>query len=137
MHSVNCLCSTLRVDTWYNDFEGTTSTKFGQENEGCAVAAFERLTQLKTKECGILIDCDFSYLAASPDRLVIDEDAILEVKCPYNARDLTTFEATEKKIMKFLEISDSKLKLKINDNYMYQIQGQLHITKKEKCYFVV
>jgi hypothetical protein len=83
------------------------------------------------------IDSDFPYLADSPDRLVIDEDAILEVKCPYNARDLTPFEATEKKIIKFLEISVSKLKLKINDNYMYQIQGHLHITKKEKCYFVV
>jgi hypothetical protein len=39
----------------YNDFEGTTATKFGQENEGCAVAAFEQLTQLKTEECGIFL----------------------------------------------------------------------------------
>jgi hypothetical protein len=45
------------------------------------------LTQPRIEEYGIFIDSDFPYLTASPDKLVIDEDAILEVKCPYNARD--------------------------------------------------
>jgi hypothetical protein len=30
-----------------------------QESEGCALTAFEQLTQLRTEECGIFIDSDF------------------------------------------------------------------------------
>jgi hypothetical protein len=60
---------------------------------------------------------------------------------PYKTRkkgkDLTTYEATEAKLIKCLEIVNNRLKLKINDNYMYQVQGQLNISKKEWCYFVV
>lgn len=50
----------------------------------------------------------------------------------------TPKEATENGVIKFLTIDGSgDLRLKINDNYMHQVQGQLNITNKNKCYFVV
>jgi hypothetical protein len=33
--------------------------------------------------------------------------------------------------------SDEELILKKNHAYFYQIQGQLHITKRKVCYFVI
>jgi hypothetical protein len=41
-------------------------------------------------------------------------------------------EATEPKLIQCLEIVNNRLKLKINDNYMYQVQGQLNISKNLK-----
>jgi hypothetical protein len=78
-------------------------------------------------------------LGASPDGLV-DLDSIVEIKCPFAARNTDIKTAIEKKIIKYLEIDprdDDKILLKENDNYMYQVQGQLHITNRQKCYFIV
>jgi hypothetical protein len=78
-------------------------------------------------------------LGASPDGLV-DLDSIVEIKCPFAARNTDIKTAIEKKVIKYLEIDprdDDKILLKENDNYMYQVQGQLHITNRQKCYFIV
>jgi hypothetical protein len=32
---------------------------------------------------------------------------------------------------------DDKILLKENDNYMYQVQGQLLMSNLQKCYFIV
>jgi hypothetical protein len=32
---------------------------------------------------------------------------------------------------------DDKILLKENDNYMYQVQGQLLLSNLQKCYFIV
>jgi hypothetical protein len=65
-------------------------------------------------------------LGASPDGLV-DLDSIVEIKCPFAARNTDIKTAIEKKI-KYLEMNprdDDKILLKENDNYMYQVQRQL------------
>lgn len=36
-----------------------------------------------------------------------------------------------------MEIKSEKLILKKNHSYYFQIQGQLHITQRNLCYFVV
>lgn len=75
-------------------------------------------------------------MAASPDGLVGD-DCIIEIKCPFSIRDYTPENAYEEKKIKYLEKKNEKLVLKKNHDYFYQIQGQLHITQKKYCYFVV
>ena len=37
----------------------------------------------------------------------------------------------------YLEIVDGRIQLKRSSNYYYQVQGQLHITKKQRCIFYV
>jgi hypothetical protein len=86
---------------------------------------------------GLFVHEEYSFLGASPDGL-IDEDSIIEIKCPFSARDLTVEEAVKSKIIKFCYIdTENKIRLKPNDRYMYQIQGQLEITDRKYCYFFV
>jgi hypothetical protein len=70
---------------------------------------------------------------------LVDLDSIVEIKCPFAARNTDIKTAIEKKI-KYLEMNprdDDKILLKENDNYMYQVQGQLLMSNLQKCYFIV
>jgi hypothetical protein len=94
---------------------------------------------IRFRKNGLFVDTEKKFLGASPDGLV-DLDSIVEIKCPFAARNTDIKTAIEKKIIKYLEIDprdDDKILLKENDNYMYQVQGQLHITNRQKCYFIV
>ncbi|KAB0805159.1 hypothetical protein PPYR_02129 [Photinus pyralis] len=91
----------------------------------------------KINECGFFIGSEELYfLGASPDG-VIDSDTIIEIKCPYSARDSTIADAIKNKIITYATIEPGQLKLKGSHNYMYQIQGQLAITNRKCCYFIV
>jgi len=46
------------------------------------------------KPCGLFIDTENSYLGASPDGL-IDENGLVEIKCPLSAENLTAEEAIQ------------------------------------------
>ena len=67
--------------------------------------------------CGLFIDKEKPYLCTTPDGL-IDDDGIVEVKCPYSAREMSPEEGIRKK-----------------HQYYFQVQGQLHITKRKYCIF--
>lgn len=103
-----------------------------------AKEVFEAKFNLKVLPAGLFIDEVLNFLACSPDGLIGNED-LVEIKCPYSAKDLTTIhEGVNRKIIKFLMINnDGMLQLKINDNYYYQVQGQLHVANKQNCYFIV
>ena len=78
-------------------------------------------------------------MGASPDGL-IDENGLVEIKCPFSAENLTAEEAEEIETLPSLRsIFDKKNLQKINKNhrYYYQIQGQLNITQREYCIFAV
>ena len=77
-------------------------------------------------------------MAASQDGLVYDPSVanphgILEIKCPALARDASIKDLCSNF---FLIYVDTNYKLKLNHNYYYQVQGQMHITKREWCDFV-
>ena len=77
-------------------------------------------------------DC---WLGASPDGLVYDPSmddphGVVEIKCPASARDVPLKEACSNSNF-FLQITDdNKYQLKTQHNYYYQVQGQMHITKR-------
>jgi hypothetical protein len=119
----------------YNKLSGSLSTNYAIENEPIARISFEKVIQLKIKPAGLFADKTYNFLAASPDGL-IEDDGIVEIKCPYNIKDLTSEDAMQCVKLKFATVIDGKLSLKTN-NYYYQIQGQLHITQRSYCYFVV
>ena len=91
-------------------------------------------------QCIIFQDC---WLAASPDGLVLDpsnddELGLVEIKCPFRAKDATLINlCTGKCNGFFLKHSDGQLSLKRNHDYYYQVQGQMHILKRNWCDFVV
>lgn len=82
--------------------------------------------------CGLIIHENYPWSGASPDRLV-DDSAILEVMCPYTARNLKITTVT----VPFLKTECGKFCLDQQHDYYYQIQGQLACTKRDMCYFRV
>ncbi|KAE9542457.1 hypothetical protein AGLY_003318 [Aphis glycines] len=72
----------------------------------------------------------------SPDGLV-ELDALVEIKCPANAKDFTPEDAIKNKKIKSCFIKNGNLFLNRNDNYYYQVQGQLHVTNWMYCYFCI
>lgn len=109
----------------------TASTNFGNRNELRALQDLQVQLQIEIHNCGMFIDEEYDFLAASPDG-VIGDDAIAEVKCIYSSRDLHPHAAAELGKIKFWKIDGTVNK---NHPWYYQIQGQLHITKKAKCFF--
>ena len=71
-------------------------------------------------------------LAASPDG-VVDNETLVEVKCPYTSRDRPITHVT----VPYSKLVDGCLNLDTSHNYYYQIQGQLYCTGRMVCDLVV
>lgn len=83
-----------------------------------------------------MIDYTLPFLAATPDGLVAT-NAIVEIKCPHVAKNMTPEEGITSHAIKYCRIKDGQLHLKVNSYYYYQVQGQLHVSNKLFCYFCV
>ncbi|XP_063387321.1 uncharacterized protein LOC134673288 [Cydia fagiglandana] len=118
----------------------TSDMKYGQHNEAVARTLFETTTNKKVERAGLFIDKQYGFLGASPDGIIIDENALLEIKCfPSLKRSQESIEtAAESRGNKFcLKYNkEGKLVMNTNHNYYYQVQGQLRIADMAKCYFV-
>lgn len=132
-------CKNIIKTLLYSNFKGSDATRYGNENEPIALKETEAALGVQVSPCGLYILEEHQYLGASPDG-VIDEETIVEIKCPASAANMTPTEAILKKKITFCVLDESdpqKIKLKQNHNYFYQVQGQLNITKKRYCIFVV
>lgn len=97
------------------------AVKHGIDNEGAAIDAYIKKTKCDYQVSGLILHKSLPFLAASPDGL-INEDGILEVKCPFKMKP---------------DYLDSKGKLKMTHNYFYQVQGLLEITNRPWCDFAI
>ena len=64
---------------------------------------------------------------------IVDEDTILEVKCPYAHKDKAICPTT----VPYLKSNGGTLMLNASHNYYYQVQGQMLCTKRKRCLFVI
>ncbi|KAJ8886142.1 hypothetical protein PR048_012351 [Dryococelus australis] len=71
----------------------------------------------------------YPYLGATFDG-VIDESAIVEIKCPSSSKYMSPEEAFTARKLKFLRKENNTLRLKEHP-YFYQVQGQLNMTERE------
>ena len=84
-------------------------------------------------------------MGASPDAVVHDPSSteqfgLAEVKCPYSCRHLTPIDAAESSdFCSAVEVDTSgERHLKLNEHMYYsQIQGQMAITERHWCDFIV
>jgi putative phage-type endonuclease len=106
----------------------------GKSNEKVALQAFEKKMNIEVKKCGLFVNPNFPFLAASPDGYSEIDNKLVEIKCPYSGRNMLVAEGPE---FPFLHISNDKLSLKRNHPYYYQVQGQMACSEKTACYFVV
>lgn len=110
--------------------------RYGIENEPIAKKCLEIKLGVNIQSCGLFVHRKLSFLAASPDGL-IDNDGIVEIKCPASIKDMTPEEAFENKKLNCMSLIDGILKLKTTHSYYFQVQGQLEISERNYCYFVV
>lgn len=93
--------------------------------------------------CGFVVGTSAPWLAASPDRLVLDftqkehEKGCLEVKCPLACEKITITEACRRVSAFYLVEQSGDIHLSKSHGYYYQIQTQMHVTTLKWCDFVV
>ncbi|KXZ75611.1 hypothetical protein TcasGA2_TC031081 [Tribolium castaneum] len=103
------------------------AVQWGKTHEKTALREFEEATNLKVQETGFWLE-ESGFLGASPDGLV-EEDGILEIKCPYKYRDTDSLsEALKDKKYFYWRDENEDINLNSNHNYYHQVQGQMHIT---------
>lgn len=112
----------------------SAAMQYGILNEPVALELYREKRGVTVQPCGMFIDLIHGFLAASPDGL-IGTDGIAEVKCPESMRKETAKKAAAKYNDRKHEGTDPKLSR--THFFYYQIQGQLHITGRKFCDFIV
>ena len=86
---------------------------------------------LRVRPCGLFVDTEAGYLAASPDG-VLDGDTLVEVKCPLKCRDraIADLAASDSSFCLGLDPDTGTPALKRGHNYYYQVQGQMHVSRR-------
>lgn len=107
----------------------------GKANEKIALDQLGNQENIVFDQCGLFIDDEHFFLGATPDALFAN--GIVELKCPISAFGMDPDEAIKAKKIKFWKIEKNEIKVNINHDWWYQVQGQLHITKKDLCLFAV
>lgn len=106
--------------------------KHGIMYETVAVDWFEK-NVCKTHPAGLFISHEIPFLGASPDR-VIDDNTLLEIKCPYSAKDSMI---TPENVPYLFYNEKGELALKKDHFYFFQIQGQLYCAERNACKFLI
>ena len=109
------------------------SIRHGRTYESKALKVFSEKTGKTILKSGLCVLPELPFLGATPDAFVQNEDAVCEVKCPYKARKCNI----SPEHIDFLEEKNGKIRLKRNNNYFYQIIGQMKLSGKSHCYFIV
>lgn len=111
------------------------SVVHGRRHEKAAVEKFMASTGHTVASCGLFVCEEYPFLAASPDGLVGLTHTV-EVKCPLRGYG-KKISANNRFPFLYFDTSDEQLHLKWNSKYYMQVQGQLGVTGREACYFVV
>ncbi|KAF2882250.1 hypothetical protein ILUMI_23918 [Ignelater luminosus] len=104
----------------YSDFKGNKATRYGNAKEVEVKRLFESIHNVKIVDCGMFVHKTLPYLSASPDGL-IGEDSLIEIKCPFSAKDMTIKESVAAGKIKFLAVRNEQMFLKENHKYFYQV----------------
>ena len=98
--------------------------------------------QLKITPAGLVLYIKNACFGASPDSFIKCKCCgagvhVLEVKCPFIAKDSSITACVEKSTFCLQRNSDGSLSLKLEHPYYYQCQLQLLVTERSFCDFVV
>ena len=119
------------------DLSKVKAVQWGVNNEQEALKAFTRLTGKTVQETGLWLDPS-GILGASPDGIV-DDETVLEAKCPYTERNLTIEEAVATSKSFCLEKAQDGEGFVLKKDHVYwdQVQGEMFFSGRKFCYFVV
>lgn len=111
---------------------GSAATSWGLDKEKDAILWFEHITGKKVKQFGAEEYKFFPYdnnSGCSPDGLLLNENANIQVKCPFNSGNH----------IQYLLVNDEDASLWLKKNqfeYYAQCQFEMMCCKTEMCYFV-
>ena len=108
------------------------ATAYGTVHEPVAIEKFQQVMG-PTRDCGIFVHKDYLWLAASPDSVVVEFISLLEVECPYSAKDKNIDHVS----VPYLKKTSTGLTVNKNHIHYYHIQGQLTCANVDSCYFSV
>lgn len=122
-------------------------TKWGKTHEAAARRKYmlhmrsQHHGHVQVHKCGLVLDKEMPFLAASPDGLVHCShcqpvQGLLEVKCPSVHKNKTPEEACSDSDF-CCQLIDGHVRLKENHNYFFQVQGQMGVSGKLWCDFVI
>ena len=118
----------------------TPALQYGRVHEELAIQAYEKHTDTEVKRpVGLVVHPAYPFLAATPDGIV-DDEIIVEVKCPKRAEEKSLQELAAKPLTGGSSSSfflDEKLLLKTSHAYYTQVQCQLACTGAKFCDFFV
>lgn len=131
-------CANLVKKLLYGGEIKSKSIIHGRENESRAIAQLEKQEQVTIQKCGLFIHESYAFLGATPDG-VIDNNRIVEIKCPFSAVNMAPDEAVKQKKIKFWKFDSTTSKFILNKKHCwyYQIQGQLQVSNRTQCLFGV
>lgn len=125
-------CKSLLETILYPKRFYSDACEYGKKNEENARKELEKITRKTIDPCGLFVDIEQPFLAATPDGLIQDS-GLVEIKCPYSARQMTPEEGIRTKKITFWQNNE----INKNHKWYYQVQGQLHITRRSYCIFAV
>ncbi|CAH2092528.1 unnamed protein product [Euphydryas editha] len=110
----------------------------GVENEYLALQKLAIQEKVAIEPRGLFVDDDFPFIGATPDGL-IGQDTEVEVKCPLVAFKKGLEECIKENKIQIWKYNKKRdlIEVNKNSNWYHQIQGQLHVTRREKCLFAV
>lgn len=101
--------------------------RWGKSSESTAIKEYQKKTGNLVKPSGVFIHPEINYLAASPDGILSDNSAVVEVKCPYKYRKCPAAEVDYVQNINSFE----------NHPYYTQCQIQMKVCNIPRCDFVV
>ena len=116
-------------------------TSYGTANEPIAKRIYIKRMKCHVHDNGLVVNPLLPYLGASPDGIVCDngETGILEIKCPYAARNMNFEEACispNVNVNFCLKKVGDDFQLRQDHKHWFQVQGQLLVTGAQFCDFV-
>jgi hypothetical protein len=131
----------------YRDRFENTHTRWGIGHESAARRKYaiehqKKHSSIKVVQCGLLVSPEFPHLGASPDGLVSCKDCspcrgLVEIKCPSKFKMATPIEAASDTSFCCQLNQSGELELKKSHIYYYQVQGQMAISQRTWCDFVI
>ncbi|KAK4882279.1 hypothetical protein RN001_005598 [Aquatica leii] len=80
MRKTTLCAKTVQNMLYGRDLSNNENILYGRNNENNARKRYELEANVKVNKCGLVIDPNSSFLAASPDGFV-GEDGLIEIKC--------------------------------------------------------
>ncbi|KAK1885950.1 Exonuclease [Dissostichus eleginoides] len=123
----------------------TEATRWGLQNEDTAkksylVAMQDHHEDINVAASGLILNPELPWIGASPDGVVscaCHEPGILEIKCPFSAKDRSLLECTKDSRFCLTVPEGGLMSLKLDHSYMYQVQAQMRVAEVMFCDFVV